>query len=131
MAYIHLYKDNPTAGGTNGTLVSEGDGSSPVTVTLNATNNEESSAITLALRCESGYQTVGNTTITPTGTTASKWALSSNGTTWSDYGSALIISTTIGATNTLIYAKAKASSDETPMNDTSVDFQIQATIGAV
>lgn len=131
MAYIHLYKDNPTAGGTNGTLVSEGDGSSPVTVTLNATNNEESSAITLALRCESGYQTVGNTTITPTGTTASKWALSSNGISWSDYGSALIISTTIGATNTLIYTKAKASSDETPMNDTSVDFQIQATIGAV
>lgn len=131
MAYIHLYKDNPTASGTNGTLVSEGNGLSPVSVTLNATSNEESSPITLALRCEAGYETSGNTTITPTGTTASKWALSLDGTTWENYGSTLTISSVISSVNKLFYAKANSDSSETPVNDSSVNFQIQATIGAI
>ena len=131
MAYIHLYKDNPTASGTNGTLVSEGNGLSPVSVTLNATSNEESSPITLALRCEAGYETSGKTTITPTGTTASKWALSLDGTTWENYGSILTISSVISSVNKLFYAKANSDSSETPVNDSSVNFQIQATIGAI
>ena len=132
MANFHIYKNNPTAGGTNGTLVSEGTGSSPITVgPLNATNNEESAAITLAIRCESGYATTGNTVITPVGTTAAKWALSANGSAWGEYGAALTISSAIGATNTLFYAKAKATSDESPANDTSVDLQVQATVAAV
>jgi hypothetical protein len=47
------------------------------------------------------------------------------------YGAALTISSAIGATNTLFYAKAKATSDESPANDTSVDLQVQATVAAV
>ena len=50
MAYIHVYKNNPTAAGTDGTQVSEGDGTQAISVTLNAINNEESAPIKLALR---------------------------------------------------------------------------------
>lgn len=132
MANFHVYKNNPTSGGTNGTLVSEGTGSSPITVgPLNASNNEESAAITLAIRCESGYITTGSTVITPVGTTAAKWALSDNGSSWGAYGAALTISTLIGATNMLFYAKAKATADENPANDSSVSLQVQATVAAV
>lgn len=136
MAYIHVYKNNPTAGGTDGQQVSEGDGSNPVIVgPLNATNNEESAPIKLAVRCEAGYTTSGDTTITPTGTTAAKWALApDNGDApgaWGAYGAALTISTAIVATNTLFWAKAKATSDETPTNDASVKLQVAAVIAAV
>jgi hypothetical protein len=131
MAYYHVYQGSVTEGGTNGTQVSEDTESSPISVTLNATNNEESSSITLAIRCETGYNTTGNTSITPTGTSASKWCLSNDGTNWGTYGSALTISSTIGTTNTLFYAKAKAVDTETPVNDTTVNLVCSATIQAV
>jgi len=136
MAYIHVYKDNPTAGGTDGTLVSEGDNSSPVEVgPLNATNNEESSPIKLAIRCDSGYQTYGNTTIDPVGTNQDKWALADDNAgspaTWQDWGVALTVTEIIGATNKIFWAKAKAVSGEEPQNDSSVDLQVSTTIQAV
>ena len=67
---IHLYKNNPTAGTADGSPVSEGTGLNPIATTgLNSANNEESVAIKLALRCDAGYNTSGNITITPIGTT--------------------------------------------------------------
>lgn len=134
--YIHVYKGTVTSGGTDGTQVSEGTGATPISVgPLDASTNEESAAIKLAARCESGYQTSGNTVITPVGTTAAKWALAPDNAgvpgTWGAYGSALTISSVIGATNQLFWAKAKATSDENPANDTSVDLQVAATIVAV
>ena len=132
MAYIHVYQGATiTSGGTEGTLVSEGTGLSPISITLNATNNQISDPIKLALRCETGYQTTGNCVITPTGTTATKWALSLDGVTFGAYGDPLTITSVIGATNTIFYSKAKSTSDETPINDTSVDLEVTATIEAV
>lgn len=135
MAYIHLYKDNPTAGGTDGVQVSEGTELNPVTVgPLNGTTGEESAPIKLALRCEAGYQTYGNTTVTPVGTNADKWALAPDATgspgTWCAWGSGLTITDVIGATNYIIWAKARAVAGEVPQNDISVDLQIGATIVA-
>ena len=135
MAYLHVYKNNPTAGGTDGTLVSEGDGSSPIIIgPLNAVNNEESAALKLAIRCESGYVTGATTSITPTGTTATKWALapdnSGSAGTFGAYGAALTLASGITATNTIFWAKAKAVSTENPANDTTVDLVVTcATIG--
>lgn len=44
-AYHHIYMNNPTAGGTDGTMVSEGHVlTAPVSATLNAANNEEKSS---------------------------------------------------------------------------------------
>ena len=129
MSYIHLYKGSPTSGAADGTLVSEGDGSSPITLgPLNATSNEESSALKLGIRCETGYVTAADVVITPTGTTAAKWALApdNGGTpgTFGAYGAALTITSVINATNTIFWAKAKATSGETPANDTSVDLVV-------
>ena len=53
--YLSLYMDNPTQGQKDGTLVSENMiQTSPLSVTLNATENE-SKSIKVALRCEDGY----------------------------------------------------------------------------
>jgi len=127
---------SPTAGGTNGTQVSEGTGTTPITTgNLNASTNEEGAAIKLALRCDTGYNTYGNTTVTPTGTSASKWALANDNSgsagTFGAYGAALTISSIINTTNTIFWAKAKATSDETPSNDTTVDLVVNTTIQAV
>lgn len=132
MAYVHLYRGNPTAGATDGSQVSEGTESNPITTpALNLTTNEESAAIKLGIRCDAGYNTSGNTTITPMGTTANKWALSPDGITWGAYGAVLTIATVIGTVNTIFYAKAKAVSTESPVNDVSVDLQIVGAAVAV
>ncbi|AZV56080.1 hypothetical protein [Clostridium sp. AWRP] len=133
---IHVYQGSVTSGGTDGTQVSEGTETAPIIVgPLNATNNEESSAIKLAIRCDAGYNSSGNAVITPTGTTADKWALAPDNAgvagSFGTYGSALTISSVIGTTNTLFWVKAKASNTETPANDTSVDLVVNATINAV
>lgn len=131
MANIHVYKGTVTVGGTDGTQVSEGTGLQPISIgPLNATNNEESVITTLAVRCDTGFATTGDTVITPVGTTSAKWALSADGTTWSAYGANLTISSAIDATNKLFYVKAKATSDESPANDTTVDIQVTAQIVA-
>lgn len=139
MANIHVYQGAPTDGATDGTLVSEGTGLAAISVTLRADLNEESSAIKLAVRCESGFKTVENgghhVVITPTGTTAAKWALAPDNAgsagVFGAYGAALNIDSEVDATNTIFWAKAKATDDETPSNDTSVDLQVVALIGAV
>lgn len=61
--YIHLYMNSPTAGSADGTKVSEDHAfTSPISAVLNASNNE-SKLIKLAIRCEKGYETVGNVTL--------------------------------------------------------------------
>jgi len=136
LADIHIYKGTVTAGGTNGTLVSEaGAQTSPIEIgQLNATNNEVSTDQKLAIRCDTGYTTSGDTTITPTGTTAAKWALAPDNAgaagTYGAYGAALTISSAIDATNTIFWVKAKATSDESPSNDVSVSLQVSATVAA-
>jgi len=140
MAYIHVYQGaSITSGGTEGTQVSEGDSTSPISCVLNATNNEISSNIKLALRCDganppsapNGYATTDNTVITPTGDSTSKWALSLDGVTFGAYGDPLTITNVVNATNTIFYAKAKSISSETPTNDVSTDLVVSCIIGAV
>lgn len=128
-AYAHIYKGLPTSGGTDGTLVSEGTGLTPVSIgPLNIVTNEVSDPVKLAIRCVTGYKTVGDVTITPTGTTAAKWALApdSSGSpgTFGAYGAALTISSEIGATNTIFWAKAKATNDESEANDVTVTLAV-------
>ena len=130
-ALIGIYFGTVTAGGTDGTRASEGTGATPITIgPLDTATNEESSAVKLAIRCDSGYAATG-ATITPTGTTATKWALAPDDAgsagTFGAYGAALSVGAVSDA-NTLVWAKTKAASAETPTNDTSVDLVIAATI---
>lgn len=123
--YLNLYMGNPTAGGTDGTIVSlDGSRTSPVTFTLDAAE-EESGTQVLALRCEAGYATSGNTTVSFTGTTASKWSASLDGT---NYTESITIASSIGTGNTLFYVKATSSDDESPGNDASVQIKVTAKV---
>jgi hypothetical protein len=122
--YIHL-KDS------QGTQISEGTGAAPlVTPSLLATTNSVTDPISITVYTDSGYQSVGDTTISFVGTSAAKWSISAT----SDgvYTSSLTITEAINSTGTTVYVKASSSSDETtPTNDSSVDISISTTIGAV
>lgn len=122
MAYINLYNGNPTAGLADGTVVSTGGAqTNPVAFTLDASQAESATA-KLALRCESGYHTTGNTVISFTGTSAGYWTVcdTESGT----YASTLTISDSIDTTNTVFWVKASSATTETPNLDTSVTIQI-------
>lgn len=63
--YLKLYTNNPTSGGTNGTEISQDHVlTSMVSATLDKSSSE-SKAVKCALRCTSGYQTVGDVTVAP------------------------------------------------------------------
>lgn len=126
--YINIYSGNPTEGLTDGTLVSTGNlQTAPVTVTLDASINE-SKKIKLAIRCESGYETLGDTTISDSNDTNDRWkfSLSENGT----FADSITISSTIGATNVIFWAQASSSDSENPVRDSSVSIRIATTIQA-
>ena len=73
--YIALYYNNPTAGLKDGTIISDnGSFTSPLSVTLNAINNE-SKYVLCAVRTNPGYATVGDTVIDFEGAGKGKWSI--------------------------------------------------------
>lgn len=105
-AAVTLYKEADyeliTAGGTNGVAITS---SSPLDVGLFDTEADtEGDVFKCAARTSSGTET--NVVIAPTGATSTRYALSSNGTTWGDWGASLNIGT-VGTTNVVFYAKAR------------------------
>ena len=127
-AYINLYMNNPTANGTDGTAIStDGTTTNPLTDTLDATQNEETT-VTLAVRCEAGYETVEDTIISFDGTNKAKWSIcrTSDGT----FGDSITITDTVKQKNILFYVKATSSSDEDPSNDTSVTLKLSTKVGS-
>lgn len=123
--YMNLYKGNPTAGGTDGTLVSlDGVGTSPVSFTLDA-SQAESATQPVAVRCESGYEVDGNVTVSASGTNAARWSFCA--TQGGTYTSTLTLSN-VGATNTVFYVKADSLTSESPGADQSVKIDVSATV---
>lgn len=125
-AYINVYKNNPTAGGTDGTAVSlDGTYTSPITVTLDKTISE-SKKVKLAIRCESGYVTSVTTVIQPSAGNNNRWKLSltEDGT----YSTYLQIASFINDTNTIFWAQAYSSSSENPTTDREVSFNVTTTV---
>ena len=128
-AYINIYQGNPTAAGTDGTAVStDGTYTAPLTVTLDASQNE-SKKMKLAIRTESGYTTSGNTVISDSGDTNDRWklCLTENGT----YADSITISSAITNANVVFYAQADSASTDTPQTDRSVSLRVATTIAAV
>ena len=124
--FINLYGDSPTDGRTDGTLISlDDDTSSPIDVTVNA-SKEETKKVKLALRCEEGYHTNGDTTLWFTGANADRWSLSltENGT----YSSTLIISDAIGDKNVIFWAAGHGVSGELPDIDTTSKLKVSTNI---
>lgn len=126
-AFFNLYKGAPTAGGTDGTAISTGDNTAPLTFTLDATQNESASE-TLAVRCESGYETCADAVITFVGDTNNHWQISKDGENWND---SITFTDKIEQSNLIFYVKASADSSENPSNDTSVKIRVSTKIAAV
>jgi len=123
MAYIHLFD--------GATQISEGTGLAPVTFgPLNASENEVSAAKALTIKTEANYVTYGSTVVEFTGgATASKFSVcaTADGT----YGPTLTITDPITEAGTTIYIRCQATDDESPVNDTTVDIKISATVAVV
>lgn len=127
--YINFYIGNPTEGRTDGDLMSlEDDGSNPLSVTVNASNGER--VITkVAIRCEPGFQTDGDTVIWIRGTNYDKWSLclTEDGT----YGSTLRITDVIEAENFIFYVAGIATQGELPDIDLTSSLVAQTNIRQV
>ncbi len=99
-----------------------------VTFTLRADQNEVGTPVELYALADDGY-IVDGVTITPTGTTATKWDLApdSGGSpgAFGAYGDALSLGDGIGdTTHVPFWIKAKAVDTETPTNDVSVTLVV-------
>lgn len=126
--YINIYKNDPTAGNTDGTAVStDGDMTAPVSVTLDASTSE-SKTIRLAVRTTTGYETDGNTQIEIDNDTENHWTISKTST--GTFGSQLTIAETIDDTNTIFFVKASSTSSESPGRYTYPQIVVTAKIVA-
>lgn len=126
--YINVYMNNPTEGATDGTAVSTGDNTTPISFVLDASQNE-SKIQKCAIRTESGYITTGETTISDNNDTNDRLKLC-----WTEDGTfADSISTAeaIDSLNTIFYAKASSSSSESPQTDMSISLQVKCVIASV
>lgn len=133
--YINLYTNNPTHGGTDGTVVSSnGAQTSPFSVTLDASQSE-TKYIKGAVRCQNGYYTVGDTVISFTGTTSNKWSIApytadSDNMSALTFTDSLTISNQINANNVCFWLKVSSDATEEPSTDITTSVQLSATIAA-
>ena len=126
--HLHLYMNNPTADGIDGTEISSGDDTLPLSVTLDASQSE-AKAMKVAVRCDSGYLIDGDTEIYFEGTNASKWQCAEDND-YSDAATALtyaswqsnITLANVEDTNVIFWVKATSTSGEDPQNDRTVDL---------
>ena len=135
--HIHLYKNNPTAGLSNGTAISTGDNSAPLSFTLDATQSEVGAA-KVGVRCDSGYCVSGGTSIYLEGTNANKWQLAADNSYASAaealsqgvWGYSLSLSG-VSSTNSVFWVKATSTLGEDPQNDRSVSLVAEGLVAAV
>ena len=133
MSLIRLYMGTVTAGEVDGTPVSIGTGLSPIeSGLLNGTMNEETEPFKIAIRCEAGYQTVGDVVISPTSDTSNKWRFAKDNAgsigSLMPYGSPLTLDEVIDDTNTIIWCQVRATDDELAQIDDSVKINITTSI---
>lgn len=134
MPLIHLYMNNPTAGTTDGTEISAGDESLPLTLTLDA-SRAESGAAKCAVRCDTNYSLEGGATIHAIGTNSDTWTFSAD----NSYTSATdaltnaswqpqIVLPNVASTNVIFWAKATTTTQNTPANDRTVDIVAEGLV---
>ena len=128
--YINVYKNNPTAGGSDGTAISEGGTfTAPLSFTLDASLSE-SQAQKCAIRTENGYTTVGTTTISAANDTDGRLKFSDQA--GDSVGSAeLAISNPITDTNTIFYVIGNSDDSENPQTDRNAAIRVSCMIASV
>jgi len=135
MALINLYKDG-TVGNVDGTLISSGTGLSPIDtgfIKILSSGENVDEWITLGIRCDTGYKTILENArhARISVVTSTNWQLALDTGSPMAYGASLDLTSEITAVNTLFYLRAKSLSTEVPINDSSVDISLSATIAAV
>ena len=130
---LHIYMNNPTVGGKDGTEVSSGTELAPISVLLDAGKGEQK-AVKCAVRCESGFHIDGTLTVKFVGDHADKWKVASNNgytaetalesAEWKD----VISLQNVRDTNTVFWVKAVSTTDEKPQQDSSVDIQAEGLL---
>lgn len=147
--FIKLYGGNVTAGGTDGTPISENMvQTNPLSMSLNA-KVAEAKAVKVALRCETGFQTSGDVVVSAyryngenyvaTGGNIDKFRFAEDTGFASDtaalananWQSSLTISDVIGATNHVFWVKVMSDTTQTPQKDTSVSIHVAGAMEAV
>lgn len=130
--YCNVYKDNPTPGGTDGTLITA---TNPLSFTLDARINEVSAPTLLAIRCDPGHSAtlVELHLQSGTGSNPNRWyiAADQSGTpgVWvqGSQTSKLTIGT-VGTTNIPFWIKAEARNVDPAGFDRTVNLGIFGTI---
>ena len=125
--YINLYVGG-TAGGTDGTIISNGDNSSPLSLVVNSSDVSPEATAQCSIRCEATYN-ASDVTLSFDGTNASQWSICDTET--GTYASSLTLSSDVLTTNTTFWVKATATAGEDPKIDTSVKIRTVATISKV
>ena len=125
--YINVYKNNPTAGATDGTAVSmNGDLTAPINFKLDASENEEKT-LPLAIRTETGYVATEVTIEDQNDTNDRlKLCLTEDGT----FTDSISIGS-VSAVNTVFYAKASSADTENPQTDRTASFKVSGVIASV
>ena len=134
--HLHWYMNNPTAGGIDGTEISSGDETLPLTAILDASQAEEK-ALKVAVRCDSGYLVDGDTEIYFEGTNAAKWKVAADNS-YTDADNALAMATWgntltiagVSAVNSVFWVKATSTTSEDPQNDRTVDIIAEGLVVA-
>lgn len=132
--HLRLYMNNPTAEGVDGTEISSGDDTLPLSVTLDATT-AETKALKVAARCDSGYAVDGDTSIYFEGTNSGKWQVAADNN-YTDAETALnyavwsstLALVSVAATNVIFWVKASSTTGEEPQNDRSVDLVAEGLV---
>ena len=130
---LHIYMNNPTEGGKDGTEVSSGTELAPISVLLDAGKGEQK-AVKCAVRCESGFHIDGVLTIKFIGDHADKWKVATD----NDYTTDTVLTAAdwkdeialsgVGTVNVIFWVKAMSSTDEQPRSDVSVDIQAEGLL---
>ncbi len=125
--YINIYTNNPTAGATDGTAVSQnGTFTAPINFTLDASENESQIA-KLGIRTETGF-TASDVIIQDNNDTNDrlKLCLTQNGT----FADSISVGS-VSAVNTIFYARASSVDTENPQTDRSASFKVSGMIASV
>lgn len=134
---VKVYANNPTAGGTDGAPVTAANPVHSGQLIVPADDDHATGEwITLALRCDTEYETVEDggihaEVVIDDDVSVDKWQLAHDPDDPADWGDPLEFDDQIGAVNVLFYVRARTAKGELPANDESVVLEATALIGAV
>ena len=130
MGHLRLITNNPTQGGTDGTVTPIPAATIPINAIVN-TGTANHSLVKVALRCDEGYMTTGDWEVSFIGTTANNWSVADGAfypteelAETATYTDSLTLSDVIRNTNRVLWLKASTDGVESNVVDTSVSLRV-------